>query len=163
MNNTINDFLANSEEIDFSVLKPLSYINTGWELTWDAIKNKYFEEDGNFSKLLNELIEKLGKELPPIRYHDNEDTLAEYVKQNLNWDIQKVGSRWTGEDYETILTQGGFSDVDEKNLIKAAAGRIKAAMDFGQIHFDDMEKSHKSILASVLTIILYHRFKDESE
>ncbi|CAN5574865.1 hypothetical protein BH11BAC3_BH11BAC3_43840 [soil metagenome] len=156
----ITSFFANSEELDFLVLRPLSHINIGWELTWDSKKNHYIEEDGNFSKLLNDLVSELGKELPPTRYHDNEDTLAEYVKQNLNWDMHKIGSHWTGGDYETILTQGGFSDIDEKNLVTAAAGRIKAAMDFGQAHFDDMEKSHKKILTSVLTIILYHRFTE---
>lgn len=54
------------------------------------------------------------KELPPTCYHDNEDALAEYVKQNLKWDIHKIGGSWIAEDYENILMQREFSNLDKK-------------------------------------------------
>ncbi len=76
---------------------------------------------------------------------------------NLNWKIEKVGSRWIGENYAAILEQGGFNDFDELNLVLAAAGRIKAALARNQCHFDEMEQSHQKMLADVLAIILYHR------
>jgi hypothetical protein len=46
--------------------------------------------------------------------------------------------------------------------VQAAAGRIHAAIDRGQLHFDDMEWSHQVILAGVLAAILYHREPQES-
>ncbi|EBF8391669.1 hypothetical protein NBB52_05625 [Salmonella sp. NW1172] len=57
----------------------------------------------------------------------------------------------------SILEQGGFSDEDQKNLCLSIAGRIRAAINRHQFHFDDMEKSHQKILADVIAIILYHR------
>ena len=103
----------------------------------------------------NQLIEDLGLVEPPEKYHTNEDGLAEYVIANLNWKINKVNGRWIGADYALILEQGGFHDIE--NLILAAAGRIKAAMDRNQNHFDDMEEFHQKMLADVIAIILYHR------
>jgi len=62
-----------------------------------------------------------------------------------------------GDDYWSIIEQGGFVDLDEKDLVELAAGRIRAAIDRGQGHFDEMEESHRSILARVLSVIGYHR------
>lgn len=62
-----------------------------------------------------------------------------------------------GHDYASILEQGAFDDVDERNLLLAVSGRVKAALDRGQMHFDDMEESHRKMLADVLAIILFHR------
>jgi len=56
-----------------------------------------------------------------------------------------------------ILEQGGFHDINETELVQAATGRIQTALDLGQLHFDEMEDSHRKILAGVLCIILYHR------
>lgn len=128
-----------------------------WELKWNAEDNEYEREEGTFATLLNELITELSKTVPPTKYHDNEDYLAEYVKQSLNWNIHKEGGRWIGVDYDAILEQGGFKDINEQNLVQAATGRIKAAIDREQNHFDDMEDSHKRMLAAVMTIIIYHR------
>ena len=94
---------------------------------------------------------------PPARYHDNENRLAEYVRKNLKWPIRKEGKRWVGADYSSIIEQGGFDDFDQQDLVLAAAGRIRAAIDHGQQHFDDMEESHRRILGAVISIILYHR------
>lgn len=62
-----------------------------------------------------------------------------------------------GADYDSILEQGGFHDIDEANLVAAAAGRVRAALERGQMHWDDMEDSHRRMLAAVLSVILYHR------
>ena len=153
-------FFANSGWLDYIVLRPLDHIRFGWELTWDPSTNTYREESGSFAKLVNELIVQLATTVPPKRYHDNEDRLAEFVRTRLNWNIQKVGKRWIG-NYESILEQGGFDDADQVELLLAAAGRIQAARDHGQVHFDDMEKSHQEMLGAVLSIILYHRQSDE--
>ena len=69
---------------------------------------------------------------PPSRYHYNEDCLAKFVVEHLKWPIKKIGSRWVGADYDSILEQGGLHDVDEANLLFAAAGRIliKSALQF---------------------------------
>lgn len=150
-------FFHNSDLLDRLILRPLSHIKSNWELTWNNKKQKYENEKDSFAQLLNQLVKELGSVNPPARYHDNEDCLAEYVKSNFNWKIKKVTGRWEGEDYAAILENGGFHDSDEENLILAAAGRIKAAINRGQLHFDDMEQSHQKILAEVLAIILYHR------
>lgn len=99
---------------------------------------------------------------PPKKYHGNEDVLAEYVNDNLNWNIKKVKNRWEGADYKVILEQGGFGDIDEKNLILAATARIHTAIKLGQKHFDEMENGHMIMLANILSIILYHRFVQNS-
>lgn len=154
----MNTFFSNSDYLDRLVLRPLSHIKSNWELTWDEDLNKYIEEDDSFAVNLNLLICELDRTTPPAIYHDNEDRLAEYVKTFLNWSVVKVGARWVGADYDSLLEQGGFHDVDETNLVLAASGRIQAAKVRGQLHFDDMEKSHRRMLAAVLSVILYHRY-----
>lgn len=72
----------------------------------------------------------------------------------------KKGSRWIGADYASILEQGGFKDSDQLDLIQAAAGRVHAAFDFGQTHFDEMDDGHQTMLAALMTIIIYHRYVD---
>lgn len=151
------DFFKRSGFLDYMVLKQLSHICPNWELTWDYENNKYKSEEDSFAEKLNELIEELGKTTPPAKYHNNEDSLAEYVIENLNWKIKKINNKWEGEDYAVILEQGGFGDVEERKLVKAAAGRIQTAIKYGQKHFDDMEEGHQKILGDVLAIILYHR------
>jgi hypothetical protein len=107
--------------------------------------------------LLNDLLIELEHSRPPSRYHDNEDCLANFVIERLKWPIKKRGNRWVGVNYDSILEQGGIHDVDQANLLLAAAGRIHVAKKLGQTHFDDMEKSHRRMLGAVLTIILYCR------
>ena len=119
--------------------------------------SKSTQEENSYAAQLNRLVEELGSVAPPTKYHDNEDRLAEYVIKHLKWPIRKEGNRWVGEDYNVILQQGGFHDLDERDLVLAAAGRIRAAMDRGQTHYDQMEESHRRILAAVLATILYHR------
>lgn len=155
----MNKFFDNSEFLDYMALRPLSHIRPNWELTWDFDNCKYKDEENSFANKLNLLIDELKVIESPKKYHDNEDFLAEYVKENLKWPITKIGNKWVGEEYVLLLEQGGFGDFNEANLIKAASGRIHAAIKFGQNHFDKMEESHRKILASVISIILYHRDK----
>ena len=150
-------FFAHSDLIDYEVLRPLSHIRPYWELTWDSIRMNYRGEEGSYAGLLNRLIEELDNTTAPTKYHDNEDRLAEYTKKHLNWNIRKEGHRWVGEDYKAIIEQGGFHDLDEGELMLAAAGRIHAARIRGQVQYDQIEESHRRMLAAVLTIILYHR------
>jgi hypothetical protein len=151
------EFFGRSDLLDRLSLKQLSHIEGNWELTWNSENHKYEPEEDSYAEKVNQLIEELGQVNPPKEYHENEDCLAEYVRANLNWKIEKVNGRWIGEDYTAILEQGGFDNINEKSLVLAAAGRIRAALDRNQRHFDDMEQSHQKILADVIAIILYHR------
>jgi hypothetical protein len=148
-------FFGRSELLDYLVLRPLSHAKANWELVWDG--DQYEPEEDSYAEDINSLIDDLGKLTPPRKYHDNEDRLAEYVKARTNWNVRKVGNRWVGSDYDHILEVGGFNDADQRDLMLAAAGRIQAAVERNQLHFDEMEEGHQKILAAVLTIILYHR------
>jgi len=152
------DFFSGSVFLDYLVTRPLSHIHANWELSEDDSEEKFVEEEDSFAKLFNELIQELESIDPPDHYHDNEDRLAEYVIAKLGWNIRKENGRWVGMEYEFILQQGGFSDLNQAELIMAAAGRIHAAKNWEQYHFDEMEDSHQRILAFVLTTILYHRW-----
>lgn len=155
---SIRSFFSPGHWLDYMVTRPLDHIRHNWELIWNTDEERYEHEESSFAGLLNELIEELATAKPPIRYHDNEDRLAEYVRDGpLRWPIAKVGSRWVGADYRVILEQGAFSDADQRDLVLASAGRIWAAIKRGQTHFDDMEDSHQRMLATVLSIILYRR------
>ncbi|WP_418233620.1 hypothetical protein [Butyricimonas virosa] len=153
----MKDFFYNSHDLDRMVLKPLEHINPNWELTWDEEKEEYKPEDGSFAEKLNKLIQDIEIADSPQQYHDNEDKLANNVLESLNWEIEKICKRWDGADYNAILEQGSFQDSDQKNLITSAKGRIQAAFEREQFHFDDMEEGHKKMLAFILTTILYHR------
>jgi hypothetical protein len=155
--NKTKEFFSNSDLLDYMVLRPLSHINMSWELTWNRFENEYVRGPGTFASLLNDLITEIAFTIPPSKYHNNEDCLAEYVKESLKWNIKKENGKWLGSSYGAILEQGGFKDLNEQNLVQAATGRIKAAIARGQKHFDDMEESHKKMLADVMTIIIYHR------
>ena len=61
-----------------------------------------------------------------------------------------------------MIEQGGFKTGGDHDLVDAAAGRIRAAINHGQKHFDDMERGHQVIFAGVLAAILYHRESHES-
>lgn len=154
-------FFFKSSHLDLLALKPLSHIKPYWDLSWDSELEEYLVEEGSFALELNNLISEIENTPPPSKYHVCEDELANYVKANLNWPITKINNRWVFlkniSDYPSILEQGGFGDIDEKNLILSASGRIQAAIDFGQNHFDEMEDGHQRILAIVLAIILFQR------
>jgi hypothetical protein len=153
----MNNFFSKSDLLDYTVLRPLSHIKANWELSWNFTGDEYEEEQNSYAKDLNNLIAELEKCKPPKKYHQNEDRLADYLIKSLKWPIYKKGNKWVGADYASILEQGGFKDFDQKELMLAAAGRIKAARNRNQGHFDDMEESHRRMLAAVLSIILYHR------
>ena len=154
----IRNFFAWCDQLDVEVLKPLDHIKSNWDVTWDSSKRQYEPEDNSFAEQLNQLIEDVATTAPPSRYHDNEDILAEYVIKRLKWQIRKERGRWERIDYESILEQGGFDDVNQAELLTAATGRIYAAFKFGQTHYDEMESWHRRMLGAILTIILYHRF-----
>jgi len=83
--------------------------------------------------------------------------LAENVIKDFKWPLTKTGNRRVGADYQSIITQGGFGDYDEKNLTKAAAGRVAIAKVYGHGNFEDMDNGHARTLGFILTAILYHR------
>tara|TARA_R110001599_G_scaffold239169_1_gene438764 strand:+ start:1001 stop:1486 length:486 start_codon:yes stop_codon:yes gene_type:complete len=157
MDERIKEFFIWSDLFDYMVTRQLSHIRSNWELIWDHAAHEYEEEEDSYAELINSLVIELSELDPPLSYHDNEDRLAEYCKTSLNWDIKKVGNRWVGSDYASILEQGAFREVDASNLCMAACGRVKAALDRNQLHFDDMEEFHRKMLADVVAIILFHR------
>jgi hypothetical protein len=161
MDEKIKEFFDWSTLFDEMVTRQLSHIRGNWELTWDCAEKKYEPEEGSYAELINELVIELSNLEPPLKYHDNEDRLAEYCKSDLRWAIQKAGNRWTGAPYASILEQGGLNDFNQKNLCLAACGRVKAALKRGQRHFDDMEESHREMLADVMAILLYRRDTNE--
>ncbi len=150
-------FFAESDTIDVISLKPLAHIRGNWQIVWDSANRQYQVEEDSFAAVLNGIIFDLDAATPPTRYHDNKDRLAEYVKAHLGWPIHKQGHRWVGADYTQILAQGGFEDVDQLDLLQAAAGRVRAAIQRGQHHFDAMEESHQAMLGAVITVIRYDR------
>jgi hypothetical protein len=153
----IKSFFARSSFLDIEVLRPMSHIQPHWELTWNPEEEKYIESNDSYAAVLNALIAELDVAKPPAKYHDNEDCLAEYVVEKLKWPIRKNGNLWVGANYISIIEQGGFYDLNERDLILAAAGRIRAAIGRGQLRYDDMEESHRLMLGAVIAVILYHR------
>jgi hypothetical protein len=163
--NNIKVFFERSDFMEHEVLRPLSHIRGNWELQIDPETGRYLVEEDSFAALFNTLIDELASTQPPHRYHDNEDRLGEHVQKHLNWKIRKSGSIWVNQngarlhhsDYLALLAQGGFDIHGVRNLVQAASGRVHAAIQRGQMHFDDMERSHQVVLAGVLAAILYHR------
>jgi hypothetical protein len=151
------EFFEHSELLEYEVLRPLSHIRGNWELT-SGNGDYHFEiEDDSFARELSELVDELDQTKTPKRYHDNEDNLVEYVRGRLGKEIKKVGNRWQGRDYQSILQDAGFYDFKEENLVQSAKGRIEAAQKYGQEHYDDMEQGHRKMLGLLLALIIYHR------
>lgn len=150
----IKDFFAQSDMLDYAVLRPLSHLNLCWELIWDG--KGYVDDEDTFSGILIRLIDRMANVTPPKKYHDNEDILAESVIASLKWKIEKVGNRWVGADYASILEQGSIGNsVNQSELFLATAGRVAAAIKHGQHRFDDMEDGHQTILAAALSILVF--------
>lgn len=154
----LRDFFAHSDCLDRMSLRPLSHIAPNWETEWDSEHRRYSPERRSFAEDLNAVIELLALRPRPSNYHDHEDTLAENVVREHNWPIQKKAGRWVGADYQLILEQGAFRDLRQEDLISAGAGRVHAALDHGQRHFDSMEEGHLNMLAALISIIIYHRY-----
>ena len=150
-------FFAQSDFLDRFVLRPLAHIAGNWEATWGGVDVGYLPEENSFAADLNAVIHLIADHPRPARYHDHEDRLAELVLNELKWPIQKKAGRWIGHDYEMILENGALHAFSSRELIAAACGRVHAALDFGQDHFDVMEERHQQILAAILTIIIYCR------
>lgn len=157
ISSVMTEFFGHSDYLDHMVTRPLSHIKHKWKLTWDQANMQYKPEENSYADLLNRLIKELDSVTIPNNYHNNEDELALYVLNNLRWSIKKVGVRWEGVDYDSILEQGGFHDIDQSHLLIASAGRIHTARKYGQMHFDEMEESHRRMLGALIAIILYHR------
>ena len=74
---------------------------------------------------INALLVKLSEVDPPHKYHDNEDRLAEHVRDNSGWKIRKVIRRWIGVPYESVLEQGEVQDIDQKNLVRLQRAKLR--------------------------------------
>lgn len=166
----VRQFFTASDFMEHELLRPLDHIRPNWELVIDPETGRYYDGEDSFAWLFNQLIDELELAKPPTRYHDSEDSLGEHVRKSLNWGIRKQGGNWVNAngarlhptDYLAMLEQGGFKTDGDSDLIEAVAGRIKAAIDRGQTHFDDVERSHQVVLAGVVGAILYHREPHEA-
>ena len=156
------EFFYNSQDIDWMVLRSLDHIKSNWDLSWDQKSKQFIEEEDSYAKTINSLFKELQNVKTPENYHNHEDIVVTNISKSLNWNLVKKGKRWVGEDYGMLLEQGGFHDLNEKNLVLSAKGRIQAAIKRGQTHFDEMEESHKEILSLILSIILYLRTVPEA-
>jgi hypothetical protein len=156
----VRAFFADSYYLDYIVLRPLSHITMNWEAAWGV--DRYEPEADSFAGDLNEIIDQIAESPRPDRYHDYEDSLAERVVTLLKWPIQKKGGRWHGADYQSILEQGAFRDIGQRDLAIAANGRVQMALDYGQAHFDEMDDAHMTMLSALMTIMIYHRDCDGS-
>lgn len=154
MDSAVWQFFGWSDALDHDVLRPLSHIHMNWELTWDG--SKYEPEEDSYAAHMNALIDLIATTTPPVSYHEHEDIVATYLAKR-DPSIYKERGRWLGTEYVAILERGGFEDIDQEDLIKAATGRVHAAIKRGQATYDDMEDGHRIMLAGVLTVILYHR------
>jgi hypothetical protein len=159
----VRHFFANSTVLDHDVLRPLSHVKGNWEVSWDAEAGKYEHEEGSFAKYLNVLVEDISDTAISVRYHDNEDVIAGYLASRPGSKIVKHDGRWVGADYGWILEQGGFDDIDQAELLTSAIGRVAAAIERGQVTYDEMEQGHRLMLGDILTIILYHRSNYEPD
>ncbi|HDM8204515.1 TPA: hypothetical protein P0E29_005054 [Vibrio harveyi] len=157
MNFQIKSFFDDSESVRDLVLQPLEHIRSNWDLYWDDSELRYVEEEHSFGSELNKLILEIAATLAPEDYHQHEDKVAQFYQESSDIHIQKNGRFWAGEDYRSILEQGGFNDFEQKDLVLSAAGRVKAALDRSQYHIDNMEKGHQVVLCMILSNILYHR------
>jgi len=123
--NNIRIFFEPSSFIEHEVLRPLSHIRGNWDLYIDKESGRYLEEEDSFAALFNALIDELAVTQPPLRYHDNEDCLGEYVQRHLNWNIKKSGRVWINQDgsrlhpsdYLSLLEQGAFNKEGINNLV----------------------------------------------
>jgi hypothetical protein len=119
----VRAFFASSSWLDHLVLRPLSHIAPNWEAEWDHEEKRYRSEIGSFADDLNRVVELMATCPRPFKYHEHEDLLVEKVVRKLKWPVQKKGRRWRVADYPAILEQGAFEDIDQRNLISAAAGK----------------------------------------
>lgn len=160
---TVKNFFGWSDLLDHDVVRPLWHIKANWELTWDHSAKQYEPEEDSFAKQLNQMIDDIADTAISSSYHENEDVIANHLASRPGSKIVKKNGRWIGADYGFILEQGAFDDINQAELLTSAIGRISAAIEFNQLHYDDMEQGHRLMLADILTIILYHRSSYESD
>jgi len=149
-------FFEWSEYLDEDVTKQLRHIKQDWELMWDDENKQYIEEEYSFAEDLNKLFKELENIVPPKNYHEFEDNIAKYQIEFGKSRAKKKGKKWDVVDYASFIEQGAFHDINEYNLKKSAAGRIRGAITRKQNHYDEMEISHRIMLGDILAIILYH-------
>lgn len=154
----VRGFFARSDALDYLCLRPLDHIASSWEVVWDRDGLRCVSEEDSFAADLNLFIDEIAGAVRPTRYHEDEDALIEAYLGATKWPQQKKGNRWIVADYASLLEQAASADLHEARLVSAATGRVHAALDFGQMHFDNMEEGHRRILAQVVTIILYQRY-----
>ena len=156
----VRRFYAWCDSLDRFVLRPLSHIAPNWEATWSHGLQQYVPEHDSFAQDLNEIIERIAICPRPSAYHSHEDAIIETSIRKSGWPVQKKGNRWITTDYRSLLQSGSFYDLEQLNLIAAAAGRTQAAMDFDQMSYDNMEEGHQYILSAILSLIIYQRYSD---
>ncbi|MER8445211.1 hypothetical protein NKH52_18670 [Mesorhizobium sp. M1066] len=152
----IRDFFARSPFVPGMVLRRLSHIKHNWEVGWDPHSGRYLPEPFSLAADLNEVIDQIAATTPPGRYHDHEDIIVGCVSSIFS--AEKQGGRWRGDDYGFLLEQGLMMSGRLDDLILAATGRVYAAINSGQKHFDDVEHGHLRMLSDILATIVFYYY-----
>jgi hypothetical protein len=58
-------FFAQSEVLDYFVLRPLAHIRANWDVRWDTSAGRYEPEEDSFAEHLNVLIDDIATCEPP--------------------------------------------------------------------------------------------------
>jgi hypothetical protein len=158
-------FFGESGWLDSAVLRPMSHIASCWELRRTDTVGVFMEEEESLAGLMNELIREISEATPPADYHAHEDAVMR-LRQNNDSQIYLGDKRWrdraTGlplakSAIAFFLEQASIGYEDVPDLVNAAAGRVAAALRFGNANFDQLDEGHADMLAEVLCVILFVR------
>jgi hypothetical protein len=160
------DYFAQSEMLDYTVLRPLDHVFGNWELIWDSAEYKYRPEEDSFADHINILIQEIASSIPPDNYHYYENKLAEMydaVKRGelkldnsgKIWINASTGCRVSKEWVGHMIEQSRSGSDSLPDLVLAASGRVAASMKHGISHFDELDHGHMEMLAIVMMVILF--------
>ncbi|MDG1286323.1 MAG: hypothetical protein P8P30_02025 [Rickettsiales bacterium] len=160
------DFFARSDWLDYAVLRPLSHVAGNWELTPDG--KFYKAEEDSLADHLNILIDEIAKTHPPISYHYHENSIASQHRDTKDGSVILSKSKNIWLDPITkkpisiaqvghYIEQSAARGVDDSELVAAASGRVARSISCDVNHFDDLDQGHLSMLAEIMSIILFMR------
>lgn len=152
--------------MDGTVTRPLSHIAPHWELIWQDKERRYLDEEYSLGSHFNDLIEDISVSPKPKNYHRYMDNHLIYrsdiVLKNKIWCDVSTDDKIDVEMMGHYISQEAIGDLEAKNLILAAAGRIEVSRKLGFENYDELDDNHMGMLAQILTSILYCRSSDPS-
>ena len=156
------EFFYKSELLDYEILRGLSHILPNWEIRWNDNTKFIIIEEDSFWNELNKLFHELDVIFKSNKYieedyHKYEDILADYVKDNLNWNIDKINWLWNWADYRSIIEYWWFKDLNQEYLILSLYWRIQKSKFYGIYRYDDLDNWHRKMIANLISVIIYQR------